>query len=86
MRDIGSQSKKPSMEDDRAQIDFGKAVDTEMDLEIREKQKQPKKRFIGRKAAAEIAGRRSRSTRTIEDSNAVQSMSFSTCSSKNSSQ
>ena len=74
------------MEDDRAQVDLGKAVDTEMDLEIREKPKQPKKRFIGRKAAAEIAESRSQSTRTIEDSDAIQGMSCPTCSSEQSSQ
>jgi hypothetical protein len=39
------------MEDDRAQVDLGVAVDLEERLEEAAVQRQPKKRFVGRRAA-----------------------------------
>ena len=60
------------MEEDRAQVDLGKATETEIDVEIREKPKQPKKRFIGRKAAAVSAERNGLPYRDVEASDAVQ--------------
>ena len=39
------------MEDDRAQVDLGVAVDVEERLEEAAVQRQPKKRFVGRRAA-----------------------------------
>ena len=60
------------MEEDRAQADLGKAVDAEVGAEKQEKQKQPKKRFIGRKEAAERAEKRGDTSGTIEDSGAIQ--------------
>ena len=39
------------MEDDRAQVDLGVAVDVEASLEEAAAQRQPKKRFVGRRAA-----------------------------------
>lgn len=60
------------MEEDRAQADLGEAVDAELDAEKQEKQKQPKKRFIGRKEAAERAEKRADTDATIEDSGALQ--------------
>jgi 2-(3-amino-3-carboxypropyl)histidine synthase len=38
------------MEDDRAQVDLGLAVDVEERLEEAAIQRQPKKRFVGRRA------------------------------------
>lgn len=62
------------MEEDRAQVDLGGAVDAELGLENQEKQKQPRKRFIGRKEAAERAEKRSDTDVTIEDTGAIQGM------------
>ena len=60
------------MEQDRAQADVGKAVDAELIAENQQKQKQPRKRFIGRKEAAERAETRADINGTIEDSGAIQ--------------
>ena len=60
------------MEQDRAQTDVGKAVDAELSAENQHKQKQPRKRFIGRKEAAERAEGRADANGTIEDSGAIQ--------------
>lgn len=62
------------MEEDRAQADLGEAVDAEFAAEKQEKQKQPRKRFIGRKEAAERAEKRADTNSTIEDSGAIQGM------------
>ena len=62
------------MEGDRAQADLGEAVNAELDAEKQEKQRQPKKRFIGRKEAAERAEKRADTDATIEDSRALQGM------------
>lgn len=59
------------MEDDRALVDIGVAADIE---EVQTQQsaiKQPKKRFVGRRAAAE-ASRINSSNASIEDSGAIQ--------------
>ena len=60
------------MEVDRAQSDLGEAVDAELSAEHQQKQKQPRKRFIGRKEAAERAEKRGDTNKTIEDSGAIQ--------------
>ena len=60
------------MEEDRAQADLGEVLDAEFGAERQEKQKLPKKRFIGRKEAAERAEKRSDTNGTIEDSGAIQ--------------
>lgn len=62
------------MEEDRAQVDLGGAVDAELGPENQQKQKQPRKRFVGRKEAAERAEKRSDTNGTIEDSGAIQGM------------
>lgn len=62
------------MEEDRAQVDLGGAVDAELGLENQQEQKQPRKRFVGRKEAAERAEKRSDTNGTIEDSGAIQGM------------
>ena len=61
------------MEKDRAQADLGEAVDAEISTEKREKQKQPRKRFIGRKEAAERGEKSGDTNGTIEDSGNIQS-------------
>lgn len=60
------------MEEDRAQADLGEAVDAESGAEKQEKLKQPRKRFIGRKEAAERAEKRGDTNGTIEDSGTIQ--------------
>lgn len=60
------------MEEDRAKADLGEAVDAEFGAEKQETQKLPKKRFIGRKQAAERAEKRGDTNGTIEDSGAIQ--------------
>ena len=60
------------MEVDRAQTDLGEAINVEIAAEIQEQSKQPKKRFIGRKAAAERVEQKGDSKRTIEDNGAIQ--------------
>ena len=64
------------MEADRAQADLGEAVDAELSAPRSDPLKQPKKRFIGRKAAAEKAEKNGGSNGTIEDSGAIQGLKF----------
>ena len=60
------------MEADRAQADLGEAVDAELSAENLQKRKEPRKRFIGRKEAAERAEKKGNTNGTIEDSGAIQ--------------
>ena len=60
------------MEIDRAQADLGEAVDAELSASKPDAPKQPKKRFIGRKAATEQAEKNGGSNGTIGDSGAIQ--------------
>lgn len=62
------------MEEDRARADLGEAFDAEISAESHQKLKEPRKRFIGRKEAAERAEKRATTNGTIEDSGAIQSM------------
>ncbi|KAH8599342.1 diphthamide biosynthesis protein-like protein 1 [Bisporella sp. PMI_857] len=57
------------MEEDRAQVDLGLAADIEENQQ--ETRRQPKKRFVGRKQAAEAAERNGPSS-TVGDSSAIQ--------------
>lgn len=60
------------MEEDRAQVDLGVAVDVEERLEeAAVQQRQPKKRFVGRRQAAEAALKNG-PTSSVEDSGAIQ--------------
>jgi 2-(3-amino-3-carboxypropyl)histidine synthase len=59
------------MEEDRAQVDLGVAVDVEEKLEEAAAQRQPKKRFVGRRQAAEAASRNGANV-SVEESGAVQ--------------
>ncbi|MCJ1230500.1 Diphthamide biosynthesis protein 1 [Toensbergia leucococca] len=60
------------MEADRAAANIGGIGDIDHDLYKEEKVRQPKKRFIGRKAAAERADRKDDLAGTIEASGAIQ--------------
>lgn len=59
------------MEEDRAQVDLGVAVDVEERLEEVEAQRQPKRRFVGRRQAAEAALKNG-SSALVDDSGAIQ--------------
>ena len=61
------------MEDDRAQVDLGIAVDVEASQQ--ETLRQPKKRFVGRKQAAEAAERNGPDT-NVEESGAIQGQCY----------
>jgi hypothetical protein len=61
------------MEEDRAQVDLGIAADIEERQEEATAQRQPKKRFVGRRQAAEAAFRNGGST-SVEESGAVTSI------------
>lgn len=57
------------MEADRSEVDIGIASDAEYEAEKEEKPRQPRKRFVGRRAAAAKQGD---STGAIEESGTVQ--------------
>jgi len=59
------------MEEDRAHVDLGIAADLEEGLEEAESQRQPKKRFVGRRQAAEAASKNNGSG-SVEDSGVIQ--------------
>jgi 2-(3-amino-3-carboxypropyl)histidine synthase len=59
------------MEDDRVLVDLGVAADIEEKHILENAVKQPKKRFVGRRAAAEAAKSGSAAA-AIEDSGAIQ--------------
>lgn len=58
------------MEEDRAQVDLGIAADIEERQEEVAAQRQPKKRFVGRRQAAEAASRNGANA-SVEDSGAI---------------
>jgi hypothetical protein len=60
------------MEEDRAQVDLGVAVDTEEILEEPVVPRQPKKRFVGRRQAAEAASKNGPTS--IEESGTIQGL------------
>jgi hypothetical protein len=62
------------MEEDRAQVDLGIAVDVEERLEESAIQRQPKKRFVGRRAAD--AASSSSQNDNIEHNGAIEGRSF----------
>lgn len=60
------------MEEDRAQVDLGIAVDVEEQIEeAAAAQRQPKKRFVGRKQATEAA-LKNEQTKAVRESGAIQ--------------
>lgn len=61
------------MEDDRAQANLGPVTDAEPDAGATEKPKQPKKRFVGRRAAEKVEIQPD-SNGVIEDSGAIQGL------------
>lgn len=62
------------MEADRAETDIGKSTIPDRKVAEDEKPKQPRKRFIGRRAAIEKAEQRNGPNATIEDSGAIQGL------------
>lgn len=61
------------MEDDRAQVDLGIAADLEEAQAPEPVARQPKKRFVGRRTAAEAAASKNeKGSGTIEDAGAIQ--------------
>lgn len=64
------------MEDDRAQVDLGVAVDVEERLEEVAAQRQPKKRFVGRRAAAASS---SETNGNVEHNGAIEGKRISLC-------
>ena len=65
------------MEEDRAQANLGEGQEADLETLLTEKPKQPKKRFVGRRAAAR-AGKEPNGVGTIEDGT-VQSMQLLCC-------
>jgi hypothetical protein len=61
-----------AMEEDRAATNLGRATDVEVSAEHEVAPRAPKKRFIGRRAAAEKAGTTSEPNVAVEDSGAIQ--------------
>lgn len=61
------------MEDDRAEVDLGIAADIEASQAPEPVVKQPKKRFVGRRTAAEASSKNSTGS-AIEDAGAIQGM------------
>ncbi len=59
------------MEEDRAEVDLGVAVDIEEKLEEAAAQRQPKKRFVGRRQAAEAASKNAANA-SVQESGAIQ--------------
>lgn len=62
------------MEDDRAQVDLGVAADIE-ERQEEAAQRQPKKRFVGRRQAVEAAARNGANS-SVEETGAVQGLSY----------
>ena len=68
-----AEHKTVNMEEDRAQVDLGVAVDVEEQIEeAAAAQRLPKKRFVGRRQAAEAA-LKNESNGSVEESGAIQS-------------
>jgi hypothetical protein len=68
-----------TMEEDRAQSDLGLAADIAMAEDIVVPQVKPKKRFIGRRAAAERAQGRSEANGSIEETQVQGKTCFRAC-------
>ena len=60
------------MEDDRAQVDLGIAADLEENQVPENVVKQPKKRFVGKRAATSAAAKAGSTNSSIEESGAIQ--------------
>ncbi|KAL8932297.1 MAG: hypothetical protein Q9211_006397 [Gyalolechia sp. 1 TL-2023] len=60
------------MEEDRAQVNVGDAINADLREEKQEQPRQPRRRFIGRKTAAAIAQKNAEANGQLEDGAAVQ--------------
>lgn len=68
------------MEKDRAETNLGTSVDADFEIRTGEKPKEPKRRFIGRKAGEKARLERKESNGTIEASGAIQGIRVSSSS------
>jgi len=68
------------MESDRQQADLGPVESADLNGDTAPEPRQPKKRFVGRRAAAERAAAKGQTDGGIEDSNAVQGAAYIRCS------
>jgi 2-(3-amino-3-carboxypropyl)histidine synthase len=66
------------MEDGRVQVDLGIGAELEKIHISQNAVKQPKKRFVGRRTAAEVAAKSvsGQSSTSIEDAGAIQGISY----------
>ena len=62
------------MEDDRAQVDVGAAMNVELAADQQEQSRRPRRRFVGRKTAAAQAGSNIGTIGSVENSGAIQGM------------
>lgn len=62
------------MEADRTESDIGKSIIPELEVAENKRLKKPRKRFIGRRAAAEQEEQKTGLNKTIEDSDAIQGL------------
>ena len=62
------------MEEDRAKVDVGAAVEAELSADRQEQPRVPKKRFIGRKTAAAQEGLQADGVESVENNGAIQGM------------
>ncbi len=62
------------MEEDRAQVDIGVAVEAELAAARHEQPRLPKKRFVGRKEAAARVEKLANEDRSVENSGAIQGL------------
>lgn len=60
------------MEDDRSQTNLGADISSDLKSEPAAATRQPKKRFIGRRQAAENASKTTANGVNVEDSGAIQ--------------
>lgn len=60
------------MEEDRAQVDVGAAVEAELSADQHDQPRQPKKRFVGRKNAAAQTVLRADGVESVGSSGAIQ--------------
>ena len=62
------------MEEDRAQVDVGVAVEAELAVDGHEHSRQPNRRFVGRKTAAARIAPHTEGFESIENNGAIQGM------------
>jgi 2-(3-amino-3-carboxypropyl)histidine synthase len=66
------------MEEDRDQVDLGRAVEVDLEADYTERPRIPKKRFVGRRAAGDKVGGTESHNGSVENAGAVQGMGYIT--------